>query len=128
MSTIRAEWLSKVVLVLGALSLLVPGVWAFVAPRNFASIAAPWASLGEHFLRDAGAFQMAIGVVVLAVLFWSDAIAIALAGVSVASLLHGISPGIDADYAVAVSLVLLGVLAVVAFLLRVRRPGSERSA
>ena len=110
-------------LVLGALNYLVPGFWAYIAPSHFQSVVAPWASLGEHFLRDAGAFSIGFGISVVAALFWRDAIIVVLIGISVASLLHAISHTIDADYLAAAFLGAFGILYALACVARVR---SER--
>jgi hypothetical protein len=110
-------------LILGALNYLVPGFWAYIAPSHFQSVVAPWASLGEHFLRDGGAFSIGFGISVVAALFWRDAITVVLIGISVASLLHAISHMIDADYLAAAFLGAFGILFAVACVARVR---SER--
>ena len=112
-------------LVLGALNYLVFGLWAFFAPSHFQSVLAPWASLGEHFLRDGGAFSIGLGISVVAALFWRDAITVVLIGISVASLLHAISHMIDADYLAAAFLGAFGILYAVACVARVR---SERQS
>ena len=110
-------------LVLGALTSLLPGFWAYIAPSHFQSVVAPWASLGEHFLRDGGAFQIGFGISVVAALFWRDAITVVLTGISVATLLHAISHMIDADYRKAAFFGAMGLLYAVACVARVR---SER--
>ena len=112
-------------LVLGALNFLVPGFWAYIAPSHFQSVVAPWASLGEHFLRDGGAFSIGFGISVVAALFWRDAITVVLIGISVAALLHAISHMIDADYLAAAFLGAFGILYAVACVARVR---SERQS
>jgi uncharacterized membrane protein YjjP (DUF1212 family) len=117
--------LTTIVLVIGALASLVPGVWIFVATRNFADVAAPWADFSAHYLRDAGAFQIGLGVAVLGVLLWRDAIGVVLAGFAAGTLMHAISHGIDNDYVVAIGLAVFGLLAVLALVLRVRDLGRE---
>jgi uncharacterized protein YjeT (DUF2065 family) len=112
-----------VIVAVGALNFLVPGFWAYIAPSHFQSVVAPWASLGEHFLRDAGAFSIGFGISVVAALFWRDAITVVLTGISVATLLHAISHMIDADYLRAAFLGAFGILYAVACVARVR---SER--
>jgi hypothetical protein len=115
--------LVSVALLLAALTSLVFGPWAYSAPGHFQSVVAPWASLGEHFLRDGGAFQIGLGTSVVAALFWRDAITVVLTGISVATLLHAISHTIDADYGHAAIIGAMGLLYVVACIARVR---SER--
>lgn len=116
----RPSKLTTTVLVLGALSFLVPGVWIFVATKNFADTVAPWADFSAHYLRDAGAFQIGLGVAVLGVLLWRDAIGVVLAGFAAGTLMHALSHGIDGDYVVGVGLAVFGLLAVLALVLRVR--------
>lgn len=113
--------LTTTVLVIGVLSFLVPGVWIFVATRNFAETVAPWAEFSEHFLRDAGAFQIGLGVAVLGVLLWRDAIGVVLAGLAAGTLMHAISHGIDDDYGVAAALAGFGLLVVLALVLHLRQ-------
>lgn len=112
--------LTRIVLAVGAFSSLVPGVWIFVATRNFAEFAAPWADYSAHFLRDAGAFQVGLGVAFLTVLVWREAIGAVLAGFTAGTLLHALSHIIDGDTPVALLLAALGALGVVALVLRVR--------
>src|SRR5215204_350904 len=101
-------------LVLAALNSLVPGFWAYIAPSHFQSVVAPWASLGEHFLRDGGAFQIGIGSMVVAALYCRDSITVVLTGSSVATLLHAISHMIDVDYRHAAFIGAIGLLYTVA--------------
>ena len=107
-------------LVLAALTSLVFGLWAYIAPSHFQSVIAPWASLGEHFLRDGGAFQIGIGSMVVAALYCRDAITVVLTGSSVATLLHAISHMIDVDYRHAAFIAAIGLLYAVACVARVR--------
>jgi hypothetical protein len=54
-------------LVLGvvALTLLVPGLLAFVAPGAFYDLLAPFPPQNDHVLRDVGSFQIALGLAAL---------------------------------------------------------------
>lgn len=117
----RPSKLTTTVLVLGALTFLVPGVWIFVATKNFADTFAPWADFSAHFLRDAGAFQIGLGVAVLGVLLWRDAIGVVLAGFAAGTLMHALSHGIDGDYAVGVALAVFGLLVALALVLHLRQ-------
>lgn len=108
------------VLVVAALMMLVLGAWAFLAPVPFARAVAPWATLGEHFLRDAGAFQIGIGAAVAAALVWRDAVLLALACFSVASGFHSVSHLIDVDLGGFVLLFVAFVLGVAATVVRAR--------
>jgi peptidoglycan/LPS O-acetylase OafA/YrhL len=71
------------------------GGWAFVAPESFYDNIAEWPPYNEHFLHDAGAFQVGLGaVLLLAVLGWST-LATALGGVAVGAVLHAVAHIID---------------------------------
>ena len=63
------------------------GVWAYAAPRSFADFI-DFAPFNEHLIHDAGAFQIGIGVALLAALVERRAVVVALAGFVVASGLH----------------------------------------
>lgn len=113
-------WFVAAVLVFAALFMLVFGAWGFVAPRHFGGVVAPWATLGEHFLRDAGAFQVGIGAAVLVALAWRDTVVVALACFSVASGFHTVSHLIDGDLAGFVFLLVTFVLGTAAVAVRAR--------
>jgi uncharacterized membrane protein len=89
--------LARIVAALGGLSFLVAGVWAFVHPLSFSEVVAPFPPLNVHFLRDAGAFQIGLGVALLLPLVRADALLVALAAVGTASLFHLASHVIDID-------------------------------
>ena len=70
------------------------GVWALLAPRSFSA----WIDFPpyhEHLLHDAGAFQIGIGVSVLAALWLSDALVVALLGFVVAGGIHTVNHWVD---------------------------------
>ena len=58
--------LARAVAALLGLTYLVLGIWAFAAPDSFYDSIAPFPPGNAHFLRDAGAFQIGIGLVALA--------------------------------------------------------------
>ena len=58
-------WARAAAALLG-LTYLVLGIWAFAAPDSFYDSIAPFPPGNAHFLRDAGAFQIGIGLVALA--------------------------------------------------------------
>jgi hypothetical protein len=90
-------WQETFVAIVAALSgawMLAVGLWALLAPRSFAE----WIDFppyAEHLLHDVGAFQIGIGVSVLAALAWTDAKAVALLGFVVAGAIHTVNHGID---------------------------------
>ena len=57
--------------VVAALSTLVPGVWMRIDPASFARLA-NFPVHDEHFLRDAGVFQIGIGLMMLGTLRYRD--------------------------------------------------------
>jgi PPOX class probable F420-dependent enzyme len=66
-------------------ALLAPGWFADAAdfPRH------------PHFVHDAGAFQLGIGVSLLLAVAWRDGLALALAGFLVANTTHGVNHAVD---------------------------------
>jgi hypothetical protein len=85
----------QIVVVVAALSMLITGVWMRIDPASFAR----WANWPNHvhFLHDAGAFQIGIGMTMLFALWWRDVIAVVLAGFVVANTLHAINHFFDRD-------------------------------
>jgi hypothetical protein len=76
----RGRLFATLVLVLTGALMLAGGVWALAVPGSFAEFAEfPYS---RHFLHDAGAFQIGIGVTLLLAAAWADAAAVALAGFS----------------------------------------------
>lgn len=87
--------LVAVALVLGAAVTLVAGVWCLFWPESFAD--AVEFPPNEHFVHDAGAFQIAIGLGLLAALFWQDAQAVVLAAFFVGNTIHFVNHVVDHD-------------------------------
>jgi hypothetical protein len=83
--------------VLGAIFFLVPGVWAFFWPRSFYDTIATYPPYNHHLFHDVGAFQIGVGVALLAALVWTDGLLVALAGGSAALLVHTASHFVDHD-------------------------------
>jgi hypothetical protein len=77
------------VVVVGALMMVVLGAWCRFEPVGFAR----WANwpVHEHFLRDAGVFQIAIGLMMASALRWRDAVTVVLVGFLVTNLLHAVN-------------------------------------
>ncbi len=86
-----ARWVAVVT----GLFYLVFGVWAFAAPASFAETVASFPPYNVHYLHDLGAFQVGLGVALLAAVIWSNALGAVLAGVAAASVLHTVSHWID---------------------------------
>lgn len=87
-----------VVLVLGGLFFLLPGIWAFADPQSFYDNLAPWEPYNKHFIHDVGAFQIGIGVALLLAVWREDAKLVALTGAASAALVHLASHIIDHDH------------------------------
>jgi PPOX class probable F420-dependent enzyme len=81
------------VTLLAGLSMVVPGVWALLWPSSFAD--AVGFPRHTHFVHDAGAFQLGIGVTLLLAVAWRDGLALALAGLLVANTLHTVNHAVD---------------------------------
>ena len=78
-----------VLTVLASIAVLVPGGWAWIDPASFAEFV-NWPN-HEHFLHDAGAFQIALGLMLLAALRWRDALAVVLGGFLFGNSLHAVN-------------------------------------
>ena len=91
----RPGGLDTAVAGLSGLFMLAAGAWALVSPRSFAgAVGFPHS---EHFLHDAGAFQIGIGVSLLLALVWRDALATTLAALLMAAALHAVNHALDLD-------------------------------
>ena len=77
--------------VVAALSTLVPGGWMRIDPASFARLA-NFPVHDEHFLRDAGVFQIGIGLMMLGTLPYRDLSAVVLAGFVFTNTFHAINP------------------------------------
>jgi hypothetical protein len=75
--------------------MLVGGAWCWVDPASFAA-ATNWPE-HAHFLHDAGAFQMGIGVTLLGALWWRDVLAVVLAGAVFTNGLHAVNHLMDRE-------------------------------
>lgn len=79
--------------VIVGVSMLVFGVWAWLAPYSFAHFTN--FPLNIHFLHDAGVFQIGIGVGLLASIKYADAIAVTLTAFFIANTLHAVNHATD---------------------------------
>ncbi|HVK25770.1 MAG TPA: hypothetical protein VM677_30790 [Actinokineospora sp.] len=89
--------LVRAVTAVGAAVALVLGIWAFVAPRSFYDVVATYPPYNLHLFHDVGAFQIGIGVALLAALVWRDALAVGLAGGTAGAVVHAVSHILDVD-------------------------------
>jgi hypothetical protein len=77
---------------LSALTLLT-GMAALLVPKAFAEFV--HFPLSEHFVHDAGAFEVGIGATLATSLFWRDAYVVSLSGFLVANTVHMINHILD---------------------------------
>ena len=90
----RRSLVVTVAVLIGALSMLALGTWAFLAPGSFADFV-DYTPYNRHLVHDAGAFQVGIGVSLVAGLVGWDGVLVALTGFAAASGLHTLSHHID---------------------------------
>jgi PPOX class probable F420-dependent enzyme len=81
------------VTLLAGVFMVAAGAWALLGPGSFAD--ATGFARHTHFVHDAGAFQLGIGVTLLLGAAWRDGLALALAGLLVANTLHTINHAVD---------------------------------
>jgi PPOX class probable F420-dependent enzyme len=112
-----------VVILLSVVFMLGAGVWAVVDPASFAD--AVKFPANEHFVHDAGAFQVGIGLTLALALIWRDPPAVVLAGFVAGNTVHAFNHGIDLDIGGRDSdpwlLGLLSIVTGVALVLRLRQ-------
>lgn len=91
----RRELLVVVVVLVAAAGMLFAGGWCWVDPASFAA----WTNWPEHehFLHDAGVFQMGIGVMLLCALWWRDVLAVVLVGAVFTNGMHAVNHAMDLD-------------------------------
>jgi hypothetical protein len=116
--------LVRITLVIGALAMLVPGVWAFFAPVGFADTIATFDPYNRHYLHDLGAFQIGVGVAALVAIWVRDGAVVGLSGLLAADGLHAVSHfmdrGLGGRSTDAPLITLVAVLALVALVARMR--------
>jgi PPOX class probable F420-dependent enzyme len=83
------------VTLLAGLFMTAAGVAARLAPGWFADTAG--FPRHTHFVHDAGAFQLGIGITLLLAVIWRDALALALTGFLVANTTHAVNHAVDLE-------------------------------
>ena len=98
-SSALARRLPRAAAVAGGIIYVALGVWALVSPRSFFVAIATFEPYNQHFLQDAGAFQIGLGVVLLlaGLPARADALTVALTGVGVGTALHAVSHVVGRD-------------------------------
>jgi PPOX class probable F420-dependent enzyme len=113
------------VTILAGVFMVAAGAWALLGPGSFAD--ATGFARHTHFVHDAGAFQLGIGITLLLALAWRDGLALALAGLLVANTTHTINHAVDLDLggrgSDAWGLAALSLLTVAALAARLRQLG-----
>ena len=89
----RREALVVAVVLLAAAGMLFTGVWCWADPPSFAAFA-NWPN-HDHFLHDAGVFQMGIGVMLLCSLWWRDVLVVVLVGAVFTNGMHAVNHAMD---------------------------------
>lgn len=93
----RGARFAQLVALLGGVTLVAFGAWAFFSPRSFYDTLAVFPPYNRHFIHDVGAFQIGLGAVLLLTRYGKDALFVALAGVSIGSAVHVVSHVLDRD-------------------------------
>ncbi len=88
---------ARVVAMIGVVFWVVIGLWAFFAPRSFVDNVGTFEPYNEHYVHDAGAFALGIGVTLILALANLPALTTALTGSAVAAGLHEIAHFLDKD-------------------------------
>lgn len=84
-----------VAVLVAAAVMLGAGAWALVAPASFADFAE--FPENQHFVHDAGAFQVGIGLSLVLALIWRDPPVVVLAGFLLSNSIHAVNHAIDLD-------------------------------
>lgn len=107
------------------------GLWALFAPRSFFTSVATFHPYNHHFVHDVGAFQAAMGVLMLLALVRPEGTIVAFGGNAVAALLHLGSHVADRDLGGRATdpfaLGLVAAAAVLGLLLALRQGSSGRT-
>jgi PPOX class probable F420-dependent enzyme len=113
------------VTLLAGLFMTAAGLAALLAPNWFADTAG--FPHHTHFVHDAGAFQLGIGITLLLAVTWRDGLALALAGFLVANTTHAVNHAVDLGLGGHGSdpwgLAALSLLTAVALIVRLRQLG-----
>jgi len=95
MAETRSGRFARIVALLGAVTLVAFGAWAFFSPESFYEKTATFEPYNRHFIHDIGSFQIGLGAVLLLGAYLRDGLFVALAGVSVGSAVHVVSHVLD---------------------------------
>ena len=110
----------RIALVVIGVYYLIFGVWALAQPASFYGQIASFSPFNVHFLHDAGAFQIGLGLALILVVVLSDPILAVVLAVGAASLLHVVAHVVDVNLGgqpardIAALATLTGVLSIVA--------------
>ena len=84
---------TRIITALIGLGMTVAGVWSLAAPGSFAD--AVRFPRHEHFVHDLGAFQLAIGAMLLLAVIWHDALTTTLTGFLLGNTVHAVNHARD---------------------------------
>src|SRR5438132_6635078 len=87
----------RIALVVIGVYYLIFGVWALAQPASFYGQIASFSPFNVHFLHDAGAFQIGLGLALILVVVLTDPVLAVVVAVGAASLLHVVAHVIDAN-------------------------------
>src|SRR5437899_9954794 len=87
----------RVLVGVAALAMIVPALWAMLAPESFYSVVAAYPPYNRHFIHDIGAFMLGLGATLRFALAVGDALLVALAGNAVGALAHFVSHAADRE-------------------------------
>ena len=87
----------RVLVGLAALALMLPGLWAMLAPESFYASLAVYPPYNRHFIHDIGAFMLGLGATLGFALALGDALLVAVAGNAIGALAHFVSHAVDRD-------------------------------
>ena len=87
----------RVLVGLAALALMLPGLWAMLAPESFYASLAVYPPYNRHFIHDIGAFMLGLGATLGFALALGDALLVAVAGNAIGALAHFVSHLVDRE-------------------------------
>ncbi|MEY2424358.1 MAG: hypothetical protein QOI95_4425 [Acidimicrobiaceae bacterium] len=110
----QSRGVNAALVVLGAATFAF-GVWALVAPHSFFANVAHFEPYNRHFIHDAGALQVGVGMALLFAAWTRSAAVVALGGFVVFQVLHVASHVVDRELGGKpwIDIPFLGLLAVV---------------
>lgn len=91
------HWFPPAMALVGGVMFLGFGLWALASPQSFFDQLAAFEPYNRHFVQDIGAFQIGIGVALLAAGFLPDGLLVGLVGGVSGSAAHTVSHLLGTD-------------------------------